>query len=330
VVGSDRLTDVAVLKIDAKNLPTVHFASTPPRVGEWVMAIGSPFGFENSVSAGVVSATGRSLPGDGFVPFIQTDVAVNPGNSGGPLLNLRGEVVGINSQIYSRSGGYQGISFAIPVGVAQHVEQQLLAHGKVQHARLGVSVQEVNQTLAESFRLPQAAGALVAEVAKGSAAEKAGLQSGDVVLAVNGKPVIASGDLPAAIGLAHPGDNVKLDVWRQGAHRELQVRLDAADTKQAAQADKDPAAARGRLGLALRPLSPAEKAQQGVEGLVVEGVGGAAERAGVMPGDVVLAIDGKPVASLEDARAAARASRAAAALLVQRDGQKIYVPLRLG
>jgi len=156
VVGSDRATDVAVLKIDAKNLPTVHFAAGAPRVGEWVMAIGSPFGFENSVTAGVVSATGRSLPGDGFVPFIQTDVAVNPGNSGGPLLNLRGEVVGINSQIYSRSGGYQGISFAIPVSVAQHVEQQLLAHGKVQHARLGVSVQEVNQTLAESFKLPRA------------------------------------------------------------------------------------------------------------------------------------------------------------------------------
>jgi len=278
-----------------------------------------------------VSATGRSLPGDGFVPFIQTDVAVNPGNSGGPLLNLRGEVVGVNSQIYSRSGGYQGISFAIPTAVAQHVEQQLLAHGKVQHARLGVSVQEVNQTLAESFKLPSAEGALVAEVTKGSAAEKAGLQSGDVVLAIDGKPVVSSGDLPATIGLAQPGDTVKLDVWRQGAKRELQVKLGAAGDKAIAQAEANPSVTGGKFGLALRPLSPAEKREAGIEhGLVVEGVGGAAERAGVQPGDVLLAIDGKPVASIGEARAAAQASRSSAALLVQRDGQKIYLPLRLG
>ncbi|MGA0609665.1 Do family serine endopeptidase [Caldimonas sp. KR1-144] len=332
VVGSDRVTDIAVLKIDAKHLPTVRLASgTPPRVGEWVMAIGSPFGFENTVTAGVVSATGRSLPGDGFVPFIQTDVAVNPGNSGGPLLNMRGEVIGINSQIYSRSGGYQGISFAIPVDVAQHVEQQLLAHGKVQHARLGVTVQDVNQALAESFRLPKPAGALVAEVNKGSAGDKAGLRSGDVVLAVDGKPVSVSGDLPAAIGLAQPGDTVKLDVWRDGAHRDVSVRLGAANDKQVAQADERPSAEGGRLGLALRPLSPGERRELSVpQGLLVEGVSGAAERAGVQPGDVLLAIDGKPVANVGEARTAASTSRSAAALLVLRDGERIYVPLRLG
>jgi serine protease Do len=336
VLGTDKLTDVAVLKIDAKDLPVVNLASSAgasaPRVGEWVMAIGSPFGFENSVTAGVISATRRNLPGDGFVPFIQTDVAINPGNSGGPLINMRGEVVGINSQIYSRSGGYQGLSFAIPADVAQQVEQQILAHGEVKHARLGVSIQEVDQTLAEAFKLPRPAGALVSDVKKGSAADRAGMLSGDVVLSVNGRPVDASGDLPAIVGLAQPGDKVRLDVWRQGAHREILASLDSfkSDTTVAKASRSDQKADKGRLGLALRQLAPEEKAAGASDGLMIEGVSGPAERAGVQPGDVLLAIDGKPIATIEQARSAVDPARRSAALLVQRGGDRIYVPLRLG
>jgi serine protease Do len=338
VLGSDKLTDVAVLKIEARDLPVVSLASSAvsstPRVGEWVLAIGSPFGFENSVTAGVISATHRSLPGDGFVPFIQTDVAINPGNSGGPLINMRGEVVGINSQIYSRSGGYQGLSFAIPVDVAQQVQQQILAHGEVRHARLGVSIQEVDQTLAEAFKLPRPAGALVSDVKKGSAAERAGVLSGDVVLAINGKPVEASGDLPAAVGLAMPGDKITLDVWRQGAHRELHASLDNMKgdpvVSKVSRAEHTSKAAQGRLGLALRALAPEEKKAGATAGLMIEGVSGAAERAGVLPGDLLLAIDGKPVSSVEQARAAVDPARRSAALLVQRGDNRIYVPLRLG
>ncbi len=331
VVGSDKLTDIAVLKIDAHDLPFVKLASSQAlRVGEWVMAIGSPFGFENTVTAGVISATWRSLSGDGFVPFIQTDVAINPGNSGGPLINMRGEVVGVNAQIYSSSGGYQGLSFAIPVDVVQTVERQLLSKGVVRHARLGVSVQEVSQTLAESFKLDKPAGALVADVGKGSAAERSGLLSGDVVLAVNGKPIDASGDLAAIVGLAQPGDTVKLDVWHQGARRVLTARLD--DTKVDAEPREhiDVAGVSGRLGLALRSLKPEEKKESGLSsGLLIERVNDVAQRAGVRAGDLLLAINGSPVTSVAQALAEATRSQRAVALLVQRGDQKIYVPLRI-
>ncbi|MFO1336978.1 MAG: Do family serine endopeptidase [Burkholderiaceae bacterium] len=334
VLGVDKATDVAVLKIDAKNLPWVPLPEAAnPRVGEWVLAIGSPFGFENSVTAGVVSATRRSLPGDGYVPFIQTDVAINPGNSGGPLFNTRGEVIGINSQIYSRSGGYQGLSFAIPIDVVQRVEKQILSGGNVRHARLGVSVQELNQTLAESFKLDKPAGALVASVDPGSAADQAGLQSGDVVLSFNGRPVDRSGDLSSLVGQALPGDRVDLEVWRQGERRVLHARLDDASQrgKTIAAAQPDSADPQARLGLALRPLQPDEKRQAHVgSGLLVEDVTGAAERAGVQPGDILLSIDGHPVASVTDAQARARAAGRSAALLVQRGNDKVYVPLRLG
>ena len=336
VLGSDKLTDVALLKIDASKLPVVALAPPQaPRVGDWVMAIGSPFGFENSVTAGVISATRRSLPGDGFVPFIQTDVAINPGNSGGPLINMRGEVVGINSQIYSGTGGYQGLSFAIPIDVAQRIQQQILSTGQVRHARLGVSVQDVNQTLAEAFQLEKPTGALVSDVETGSAAARAGLQSGDVVLAVNGRTIDLSGDLPALVGLAQPGDPIQLDVWRHGERRSLQARLDDAKVK-TARADDEPAsgmaakAPRGRMGLALRPLSAEEKRLSGLEaGLVVEGVSGPAARAGVQPGDLLLAIDGQPTHNLAQAGAAATGSGKSVAILLQRGGEKIYVPLRL-
>ena len=332
VLGADKLTDVALLKIDAKDLPAVSLAPPQPaRVGEWVLAIGSPFGFESTVTAGVVSATRRSLPGDGFVPFIQTDAAINPGNSGGPLINMRGEVIGINSQIYSRTGGYQGLSFAIPVDVAQRVEQQILSTGKVRHAKLGVGVQEVNQTLAEAFKLDKPAGALIDEVAKGSAAERAGLLSGDVILAFNGHPIDMSGDLPALVGLAQPGDEVDIDVWRLGAKLTLHARLDDAKIPVLHQADASAAKPKGRLGLALRPLQPDEKRESGMTaGLVIEGVSGAAARAGVQQGDLLLAIDGQEVGSVAQAVAAAARADKSIALLVQREGRKIYVPVRLG
>jgi len=333
VLGSDPKTDIAVLKIDAHNLPVVTLGNTKDlRVGEWVLAIGSPFGFENTVTAGVVSAKGRSLPDDSAVPFIQTDVAVNPGNSGGPLFNSRGEVVGINSQIYSQSGGYQGVSFAIPIDIASRVKDQIVATGKVQHAQLGVTVQEVNQSLADSFKLDRPEGALVSSVQKGSAAEKAGLQPGDVIRSANGQPVIASGDLPAIVGLEKPGDKLNMEVWRQGKKIELSARLGNATEKVAKNdQDKSEASGGGKLGLALRPLEEGEKKQAGVgTGLLVEDVSGAAARAGVEPGDVVLAVNGTPAKSVDQVRSILSKSDKSVALLIQRGEDKIFVPVRIG
>lgn len=296
-----------------------------------MLAIGSPFGFENSVSAGVVSAKGRSLPDDGFVPFLQTDVAVNPGNSGGPLFNARGEVVGINSQIYSRTGGYQGLSFAIPIEVATRVKDQIVATGKASHARLGVAVQEVNQTLAESFKLDKPEGALVTSVAPGGPAERAGLKPGDVIRKMDGKPVVASGDLPAMIGQALPGQQVKFEVWRSGRVEQLEAKLADAADKEAKVASADPAADKGKLGLALRPMLPRERRDAGVEGgLLIEDVVGAAARAGIEAGDVLLAVDGTPVSSLEQVRAVVAKSGKSVALLIHRDGERIFVPVRIG
>lgn len=332
VLGSDPKTDVAVLKIDAKNLPTVPLGSSQDlQVGQWVLAIGSPFGFENSVSAGVVSAKGRSLPDDSFVPFIQTDVAVNPGNSGGPLFNARGEVVGINSQIFSRTGGYQGLSFAIPIDLATKIKDQIVATGKASHARLGVAIQEVNQTLADSFKLDKPEGALVSNVDAGGPADKAGLKSGDVIRKVNGQPIIASGDLPALIGQATPGEKVTLEVWRQGKREEVTARLGDASERKSQVAKADDAVGKGRLGLALRPLQPQERREAGVDGgLLVENAAGPAALAGVQPGDLLMGIDGKPVQSVEQVRDAVAKSGKSVALLIQRDGNKIFVPVRVG
>jgi serine protease Do len=332
VLGSDAKTDVAVLRIEAKDLPVVPLGNTKDlKVGEWVLAIGAPFGFENSVTAGVVSAKGRSLPDDSFVPFIQTDVAVNPGNSGGPLFNARGEVVGINSQIYSHTGGYQGLSFAIPMETALRVKDQIVANGKASHARLGVSVQEVNQTLAESFKLDKPEGALVSSVEPGGPAAKAGLRVGDVIRQVEGQPIVGSGDLPALIGQALPGDKVKLDVWRQGKAMTLTAQLGDAAAKAVKTAGNDKAADQGRLGLALRPLAPQERREVGVDGgLLVEDAQGPAALAGVQPGDVLLAVNGAKVESVEQLRALLGKSTTSLALLIQRDGSQIFVPVRLG
>jgi serine protease Do len=333
VLGADARTDVAVLKIDAKDLPTVRLGNTRDlQVGEWVAAIGSPFGFENSVTVGVVSAKGRSLPDGSGVNFIQTDVAVNPGNSGGPLFNSRGEVVGINSQIYSRSGGYMGVSFAIPVELAHRVQEQIVATGKVDHPRLGVVVQEVNQALADSFGLPRPAGALVAKVEPGSPADKAGLRAGDVIRSVNQQPVVTSGDLPAQIALLKSGESVLLKVWRKGNEQALQATL-APGKKQLAAAGGNaaPAGGGGKLGLALRPLQPAERSEAGVEaGLVVEQATGPAGRAGIQPGDLVLSINGVPANTVEDARQAVEKSGKSAALLIQRGEDRLFVPVRIG
>ena len=332
VLGADPKTDVAVLKIEAKDLPVVALGNVKDlRVGEWVLAIGSPFGFENTVTAGVVSAKGRSLPDDSAVPFIQTDVAVNPGNSGGPLFNSRGEVVGINSQIYSQSGGYMGVSFAIPIDVASSVQKQIVTTGKVQHARLGVAVQEVNQALADSFNLDRPQGALVSSVENGSPADKAGLQPGDVIRAVDGQPIVAFGDLPAIISRSTPGETVKLDIWRKGSAVALSARLASAADKVARGEAGPEAGDGGRLGLALRPLESAEKRQAGLAGgLLVEDVSGAAARAGVEAGDVLLAVNGAPVTSIEQVRSVVAKSGKSVALLIQRGEDKIFVPVRIG
>jgi serine protease Do len=331
VLGTDPATDIAVLRIDAQDLPAVKLGDpAQARVGDWVVAIGSPFGFENSVTAGIVSAKSRSLPGDVYVPFIQTDVAVNPGNSGGPLFNLAGEVIGINSQIYSRSGGYQGLSFAIPIDMALRVKDQIVATGHATHARLGVNVQTMNQALAESFGLERPQGALVAQVAPGSPAEKSGLKTGDVVLAFNGRAVGDSGQLAALVGESKPGDKVELEVLRDGNRRKLTATLGTSDFGQQ-RAAADEAAGKGRLGLAVRPLTPQEREAANVAagGLLVEGVNGAAARAGVAPGDIVLQAGGKPVNSVEDLRAATRRDKTVA-LLVQRGGQRLFVPIQAG
>jgi len=331
VLGIDVPTDIAVLKIDANDLPSVSLAPPAPlRVGEWVLAIGSPFGFESSVTVGVISATRRSLPGDGSVAFIQTDAAVNPGNSGGPLINMRGEVIGINSQIFSGTGGYQGLSFAIPIEVAQRAEALILSTGQVRHAKLGVKLQEVDQTLAESFRLERPRGALIVDVEKGSAAERAGIASGDVVLALNGQPINDVGDLSGIVGLAQPEDPIDIDVWRRGALRTLHALLDDAKVHVAGTIDAEAAHPAGRLGLTLRALHPDEKRDSGVaSGLLIEGVSGVAVRAGLQPGDLLLAIDGQPVSTAAQANVAAGPSAKSVALLVQRGARKIYVPMRL-
>jgi serine protease Do len=332
VLGADAATDIAVLHIEAKGLPTVRLGEPKSlMVGDPVLAIGAPYGLEQTATAGIVSAKGRSLPGEAFVPFIQTDAAVNPGNSGGPLFDGAGQVVGINSQIYSRTGGFQGVSFAIPIDVALKVRDQIVATGKAQHARLGVGVQDLNQGLAESFGLKRPDGALISSIEPNSAAAAAGLKSGDVILQIDGETMQQAGTLSSRIGLAKPGDKVHLKVWRDQAEREFVVTLGAArGESQAATSDK--AGADGtRLGLALRPLSPIERQQASIEhGLLVQGVQGAAQRAGLTRGDVVLAINGKPVDAVEDLQRVLDGKPKNVALLVWRGGERLFVPVPLG
>ncbi len=331
VIGTDPQTDVAVLKIEAKDLPAVKLGdSNAVRVGEWVVAIGSPYGFENSVTSGIVSAKSRSLPDGTYVPFIQTDVAVNPGNSGGPLFNMRGEVVGINSQIYSRTGGYQGLSFAIPINVAAKIENQLVQFGKVSRGRIGVTIQEVNQALANSFGMKEPTGALVSSVEKDGPAAKAGVEPGDVILKVNGMAISSSADLPPYVADLKPGSSARLEVWRKGATKELTVTVD--ELKSTKVAGVRPGSPHSKLGLAVRPLNPDEQKEAGVHGgLLVEEVSGPAAKAGIQPGDIILALNGAPVKSADELRGLAeRSGKKTIALLVQREDTKIFVPIDLG
>ena len=331
VVGVDRQTDVAVLKIEAANLPTVQMGnSAETKVGEWVLAIGSPFGFENSVTAGIVSAKARVLPDESLVPFIQTDVAVNPGNSGGPLFNMKGEVIGINSQIFSETGGYQGLSFAVPVEVAAKVQEQLVAHGKVTRGRMGVTIQNVNQALAESFGLSKPMGALVSSVEKGSPAEKAGIEPGDVIVEFDGKEVADSAQLPARVAELKPGATAKLEIIRKGSSKELDVTVgELKDGKVAAAGGTQQEA--GRLGVAVRPLNADEQRQAGVkDGLLVENTSGPAARAGIQPGDVILSVNGTSIRSVDQLRSLVSKAGKHVAILVQREEARIFVPVDLG
>src|SRR5438105_9496543 len=323
VLGVDHPSDIAVVKIEAKGLPAVKLGDPARlRVGEWVLAIGSPFGFENTATAGIVSATARSLPDGTYVPFIQTDAAVNPGNSGGPLFNMKGEVIGINSQIYSRSGGYQGIAFAIPINVAAQVKDQLVKNGRVERGRIGVAIQDVTQSLAESFGLERPQGALVSTVESGGPADKAGIKPGDVLLAVDGKKVERSAELPPLVAAVKPGAKASFEVWRDGARRTLPVTVGELKAEQVASADKSSGAEdSGKLGLAVR---------QSDEGLVVEKASGAAARAGIRTGDVITAVNGKQVKSVAELRAAAEKRKGTVALLVKRGDASIFVPIEVG
>jgi serine protease Do len=331
VLGADRSSDIAVLKIEGHDFPSVRLGDSDQLgVGDYVLAIGEPFGLEETATAGIVSAKGRSLPGDGYVPFIQTDAAVNPGNSGGPLFDSTGAVVGINAQIYSNSGGYQGVSFAIPINLAVQVKDQIVKTGKVAHSRLGVEVQTLDQSLADSFKLKSPNGALVAKVAPDSAADRAGIKVGDVILKFDGASIVDAGQLSARVGAAAPGDKATLDIWRDGRTQSLTATIGNAAAATLADAESG-ASAPARLGLALRPLSPEERRQTGVSGgLVVEDAQGRAAEAGIQPGDVVLSVDGTPVQSVAQLRKMVQEHDKQIALLIQRGDARVFVPVTLG
>jgi serine protease Do len=332
VLGADRSSDIAVLKIDGHDLPTVRLGDSDQLgVGDYVLAIGEPFGLEETATAGIVSAKGRSLPGDGYVPFIQTDAAVNPGNSGGPLFDAEGAVVGINAQIYTNSGGYQGVSFAIPINLAVQIKDQIVKTGKVAHSRLGVEVQTLDQSLADSFKLKSPNGALVAKVVPDSAAAQAGVKVGDVILKFNGAPIVDAGQLSARVGVAAPGDKASLEIWRDGKTLSLTATIGNASTLASNDGGAAGASAPARLGLSLRPLNPEERQQAGVSGgLVVEESQGRAAEAGIQPGDVVLSVDGTPVQSVEQLRKMVQDHDKQIALLIQRGDARVFVPITLG
>jgi serine protease Do len=335
VVGADQRTDVALIKIDAKNLPTVRVGNPATlKPGQWVLAIGSPFGFENSVTAGVVSGTSRPLPqGDStYVPFIQTDVAVNPGNSGGPLFNLQGEVVGINSQIYSRTGGYMGLSFAIPIDVAMDVRDQLVKTGFVTRGRIGVQIQPVSGQMAESFGLDRPRGALVNMVVKDGPSQKAGVKQGDIILDVNGRTIETSDELPPVVARIKPGENARLTVMRAGKEQKIDVKVEALDQPEVHNAsfkkggDENRAS---RLGLDTRPLTPQEKAGIETEGtLVVDRASGPAAIAGIQRGDIILGVNGSPVKSNADLVNAAKSGKTVALLVQSPNGQTQFITVR--
>jgi len=336
VIGVDKRSDVALIKIAATHLPFVHFGD-PARIrpGQWAIAIGSPFGFDNSVTAGVISAVNRPLPpdesGTSYNSFIQTDAAVNPGNSGGPLFNLDGQVIGINSQIYSRTGGYMGMSFAIPIDVALNVKDQLLKNGKVNRSRIGVAVQDMGQPLAQSFGMATPHGALVSQVEPKSPGERAGLKPGDIITSVNGRNIDHSSDLPAVISQLTPGTEARLGIWRDRKAIEIPVKTVLLEDAPVQAAKNSGVDGGGKLGLAVRPLRPDEQQELHTKGrLVVEEVTGPALAAGLQAGDVVLGVNGTGVSSVADLkREVARAGRSVA-LLIQREDAQIYIPVDMG
>jgi serine protease Do len=332
VVGADKQSDVAVLKIDAKDLPTVKIGDPrQSKVGQWVVAIGSPYGFDNTVTSGIISAKSRSLPDENYTPFIQTDVPVNPGNSGGPLFNMQGEVIGINSMIYSQTGGFQGLSFAIPINEAMKVKDDLVKTGHVSRGRLGVAVQSMNQTLADSFGMDKPHGALVSSVDATGPAAKAGLKPGDVILSVNGQAVDESSDLPSLIAGMKPGTKADVQVWRDKSTKDLTATIGALGDAKVASNDTPQSQMQGRLGVAVRSLTPEEKSNNSLDhGLLVEQSGGAAENAGIQPGDVILAVNGRPVTSADQLKQMIAKAGNSIALLIQRDDAQIFVPVDLG
>jgi serine protease Do len=331
VIGVDKRSDVALIKIAATGLPTVRFGdSSRLKPGQWVVAIGSPFGFENSVTAGVVSATARPLD-ENYVPFIQTDAAVNPGNSGGPLFNVNGEVIGINAQIYSRTGGYMGMSFAIPIDLALNVKNQLLTKGKVSRSRIGVAVQEVDQKLATSFGLGLPHGALISAVDPKGPGESAGLKPGDVITSVNGHNIDHSFDLPTIIAEIPPGNVAHIGIWHDHHARDVDVKtvlLTDEPVQKAATVGEDGG---GKLGLAVRPLEPKEQQELHTRGrLLVEDVTGPALAAGLQAGDVVLGVNGAGVSSVAELKREVARAGHTVALLIQRDEAQIYVSVDIG
>jgi serine protease Do len=338
VIGLDKRTDVALIKVDATDLPVAALGdSNLVEPGQWVAAIGSPFGFANTITAGIVSATGRSLPDESYVPFIQTDVAVNPGNSGGPLINLKAEVIGINSQIYSRTGGYMGVSFAIPIEVALDVAKQLQASGKVTRGRMGVGIQPLTRELAQSFKLDATTGAVVTTVEPGSPADRAGLKPGDVILSYNGKKIEDPAELPRLVAATKPGQKANVEVWRNGKRQQLAVTVGEFPAEQTASTPpQGPASmeAGSGLGLSVRELPPEGRKALGVDyGLVVADVGeGAASRSPIQPGDVIVGVNQERFKSLAEFNKllSQRKKGDNVALLVRRGESAMYVPIELG
>ncbi len=333
VIGVDRRSDVALIKIAATGLPAVQFGNPADvKPGQWVVAIGSPFGFENTVTAGVVSATARALQGENnYVPFIQTDAAVNPGNSGGPLFNMNGKVIGINSQIFSRTGGFMGMSFAIPIDIALNVKDQLLRTGTVRRSRIGVEVQDLNQQLAESFGLGIPHGALISGVDPKGPGESAGLKAGDVIISVNGRPIDRSLDLPTVIAALPVGSAARLGIWRNHKNTVVTVRTVLLKDRTADLASNKGAGNGGKLGVAVRELNPDEQRELHTRGhLVIEDVTGPALTAGLQAGDVVLGVNGRHVDTIEQLKRQVAHSGRNVALLIQRDNAQIYIPVNVG
>ncbi|MBL6751664.1 MAG: Do family serine endopeptidase [Nevskia sp.] len=330
VLGLDPATDIAVLKIDASDLPTIRLGDSGAlKVGDYVLAIGTPFGFDQTATSGIVSAVRRPLPDAPYIPFIQTDAAVNPGNSGGPLFNAHGEVIGINAQIYSRTGAYEGLSFAIPINLAKHIAGQILASGKVEHARLGVTVQQLTQPLAESFGLKRPDGALISDVAPHSAASLAGLRAGDVILKCNSEPIRVAGEVSALVGVANPSEAMTFFIWRKNAGREINVKLGQA-MPTTVNVDASDAFSNGKLGLILKSPSSDEKMQVNISsGLVVMHVSGPSERAGILAGDLLLSVNGTPVGDAEQLESIVPEGAETVALLIQRGGIRTYIAVLL-